>query len=92
MTNLSESPRDEELWEVAKKRAGFKRHLAAYIIINAFLWAMWLFNGHHYKMDYNMNIPWPLWTTLGWGFGLAFHFVGAYVFSDHKQTEKEYKN
>ena len=32
--------RDKQLWRIAKKRAGFKKHLASYIIVNGFLWAM----------------------------------------------------
>ena len=25
-------------------------------------------------------IPWPIWTTIGWGFGLAYQFSEAYMF------------
>lgn len=29
--------KDPELWEIAQKRAGFKRHGMVYIIVNGFL-------------------------------------------------------
>jgi hypothetical protein len=38
---------------------------------------------HHY--------PWPIWTTLGWGIGLAFHFAGAYIFPRANSVESEYQ-
>lgn len=81
--------KDPELWELAKKRAGFKGHFVAYVIVNLFLWAIWFFSGH--RIHSGSNIPWPLWTTLGWGIGLAFHFAGVYVFPEVYSTEKEYQ-
>ncbi len=91
MSNYQQSPaaKDPELWESAKKRAGFKGHLISYVIVNAFLWAMWFFSGH--RIYNGSNIPWPLWTTLGWGIGLAFHFAGAYIFPKVYSVEKEYQ-
>ena len=91
MSNDQQPPagKDPELWELAKKRAGFKSHFVAYVIVNVFLWAMWFFSGQ--RIYHGSNIPWPLWTTLGWGIGLAFHFAGAYVFPKVYSTEKEYQ-
>ena len=87
--------KDPALWEIAQKRAAFKKHALTYIIINVFLWAIWVFTDfknegvdfthlrwHHY--------PWPIWTTLGWGIGLAFHYVGAFVFPKANSVEREY--
>lgn len=86
----SPQQRDEQLWKLAKKRAGFKRHLVAYVIINIFLWAIWYFSPpHHY--NYSWNFPWPLWTTLGWGVGLAFNYAGAYLYTRDDQAEIEYQ-
>ncbi|MBI2126284.1 MAG: 2TM domain-containing protein [Thaumarchaeota archaeon] len=46
-------------------------HLAIYIIINGFLWALWALIG--------FGFPWPAFPSLGWGIGLAFHFAGAWL-------------
>ncbi len=89
--------KDPALWEIAQKRASFKRHLVTYLIINAFLWALWYFTGRHSAIEVDgedlaaINFPWPLWTTLGWGIGLAFHFSGAYVSPRALSVEKEYE-
>ena len=74
--------KDPVLWEIAQKRASFKKHLVSYVIVNGFLWAIWLFTSHHYE-DVNItnirwgHFPWPVWPTLGWGIGLAFHYSDA---------------
>ena len=97
MSDYSPAPegKDPELWEIAQKRAGFKSHALTYVIINAFLWAIWFFssNDKHFDMG-NISwghFPWPLWSTLGWGVGLAFHFAGAYVFPKANSVEREYE-
>src|SRR5438045_1843217 len=87
--------RDEQLWRIAKKRAGFKKHLATYLIINAFLWAMWYFTLGHTQIE-NVSIdgdsfPWPIWTTLAWGVGLAFSYYNAYHNNRESATMREYQ-
>lgn len=49
-----------------KAKRAFYGGLVAYVIVNAFLWAIWAF-GHDRAMP-----PWPIWVTLGWGMGIAF--------------------
>ena len=84
--------KDPLLWEIARKRAGFKNHVATYLIINLFLWALWYFTGQSFdEMDDAIRLPWPAWTTIGWGIGLAFHFAGAYLFPKVNTAEKEYE-
>ncbi len=92
--------RDEHLWRIAKKRAGFKKHLASYIIVNGFLWLMWYFTQGNAELLGNdpdlqelreMNFPWPIWSTLGWGIGLAFNFYGAYLGDKETDVMKEYQ-
>lgn len=77
---------DEKLWQIARARAAFKRHLAVYLLVNAFLWLTWYLNGSHL----NNGIPWPAFSTLGWGLGLMFHALRAY---GGRQTleEKEFQ-
>ncbi len=98
MSNYQPAPegKDPVLWELAQKRAGFKKHAVTYIIVNAFLWAVWFFSSSHYhNLDMDEinwgHFPWPIWTTLGWGIGLAFHFAGAYVFPKSNSVENEYE-
>ena len=78
--------KDPELWLLARKRAGFKRHLATYIVINIFLWLLWFFTGR--ETD-GSDIPWPVWSTFGWGFGLAMHYISTYVKTNTEEKEYE---
>jgi hypothetical protein len=82
--------RDEHLWKIAKKRASFKKQLAAYIVINSFLWILWFFTTGKHDADYD-GIPWPIWSTLGWGVGLAFSYYGAYVYDRESDIIREYQ-
>ena len=93
--------RDERLWKKAKDRVKFKRHLFSYIIVNAFLWALWyLGSGNDWGMADTCRpleetkhhfFPWPLWCTLGWGIGIAFEYYGAYVGDKDSSIEREYE-
>lgn len=83
-----ETEKDQALWRIAKKRVKFKRHLAAYIIVNSFLWAVWIFGP---KEQDESQYPWPLMSMLGWGIGLAFHFLGTFVFENSNAVDKEYE-
>jgi hypothetical protein len=89
MSHYSVPPpdKDPQLWEIAQRRASFKSHLGVYLVINAFLWGIWYFTSSHDGDRY----PWPVWSTLGWGVGLFFHFMGAYVFPRSNSVEKEYE-
>ncbi|MBC7849788.1 MAG: 2TM domain-containing protein [Chitinophagaceae bacterium] len=81
------SDKEPQLWEIAQKRAAFKSHLATYLVVNAFIWGIWYFTNRH--TDHN-GFPWPVWPTFGWGIGLFFHFLGAYVFPKSNSVEREY--
>ena len=93
MSNYQPAPegKDNALWEIAQKRASFKRHATSYVIINLFLWALWFFTGNHNNEGMWNDYPWPIWTTLGWGIGLAFSFAGAYLYPQINSTEREYQ-
>ena len=81
--------RDPELWQLAQKRASFKSHLTVYIIMNIFFWMVWYFTGQRYSGA--IRFPWPVWPMFGWGIGLFFHFMGAYVYPKNNSVEKEYQ-
>jgi len=88
MENI-ESEKEKMLWNEAKKRVGFRNHLFSYITVNIIFWIMWFFSDEN---DENRGLPWPLFCTLGWGFGLFWHFMGTYVFENKiSQIEKEYR-
>jgi len=46
-------------------RRDFGSHLVAYVVVNAFLVAVWLVTGAGYF--------WPIWVLGGWGVGLVLH-------------------
>lgn len=82
-----ENEKDQELWRLAKKRVSFKRHLATYLIVNTFFWCIWMMDEERHEQ----SIPWPIWSMLGWGIGLAFEYIGAYVTPKNNAIEKEYQ-
>ncbi len=60
-----------------KKRAEFLQHLAIYLIVNGFLWLMFL-------VIAVTTGAWPaliapFLSTVGWGIGLAIHALTVYV-------------
>jgi len=76
--------RDELLWKIAKERVAFKWSFASYIIVNCFLVGIWYFTSNHYTYF------WLIWSILGWGIGVAFHYVRAYHGNSILSIEKEY--
>ena len=81
--------RDDKLWQIAKKRAGFQRNLASYFIVVGFLWAIWWFTAG--RRGINTGIPWPVWVMIGGGIGLLFQYLNAYGGSKKDLVEKEYE-
>ena len=65
---------EEELRKQAisslKKKENFKKTLAAYVIVNAFLIVIWAIS--------DSDNFWPIWVIGGWGIGLAFQAWDAY--------------
>jgi hypothetical protein len=86
--NTNPEPRDPQLWEMARRRASFKTHFATYIVINIIIWLVWLLTDR----DHDGNgLPWPVWSTFGWGIGVIFHYLSAYVFPKAGSAEREYE-
>lgn len=50
-----------------RRKRGFRAQLVTYLLVNAFLWAMWLATGGAQDQGY-----WPAWVSAAWGLGLAF--------------------
>ena len=64
--------RNLAIGSLRRKRA-FQAQVVSYVVINVFLWGLWLFT----KGDGDQGF-WPAWVTLGWGIGLAFSAWHAY--------------
>ena len=66
------NPQDDEagLRQLAVEQLGKKRdlqaHLIAYLLVNAFLNAIWLLTSPG-------GFYWPMFPLFGWGIGVAFH-------------------
>lgn len=87
-SSMPPEAKDERLWAIAKKRAGFKKDLFAYITVNAFLWMIWLLSPGHNNYS---KIPWPVWPTVGWGIAVIFQYLGAYSYPEENTVQKEYE-
>jgi 2TM domain len=65
---------EEELREKAvvrlRKKADFKAHLLAYVLVNSFIVAIWAVTGWGYF--------WPIWPIMGWGIGVCFNAWDVY--------------
>jgi len=79
---------DEEIYKEAEKRVeekkGFRSHFIIYLCVNALLVIIWAVTG--------ADFPWFVFPLGGWGIGVLFHFLNAYVFSreaDTREIEKE---
>ncbi|HUY22405.1 MAG TPA: 2TM domain-containing protein [Acidimicrobiales bacterium] len=59
------SPERDEARKRLEARRDLFGHVVAYLVINAFLVAVWAFTGAGYF--------WPGWVLAGWGVGLVFH-------------------
>lgn len=79
---------DEQLWQIAKKRAAFKKSFFSFLVVTAFLWAIWWISRGRYNQD---AYPWPIWPMLGWGIGLAFQYFKAYNGDTQEIASKEFK-
>lgn len=79
--------KDPHLWQLARRRASFKRHLLTYVLVNAGLWLIWFLPG---SRTYGTGIPWPAWSLAGWGIGLLAHYRSAYAGTGADAVEKEY--
>ena len=78
---------NEKLRDEAEARVGFKKHLNTYVAVNVFIWLFWLFARAQYG---HFDGFWPVYSTLGWGFGLMSHYFGVYNRNENA-IEKELK-
>lgn len=76
--------RDPEPKTLRQERKEFHKHLATYLVMSAFFIAINLFSSR------GPGFLWFQWPMLGWGIGVVFHFMKAYVpaFYDEEQEEE----
>jgi hypothetical protein len=85
-----QTPENDKLWRIARKRAKFKKSAFAYVVINIFLWIIyWVTQGYS---GFELKASaWPIWVTLGWGIGIAFQYYDAYAGNQDDLVEREYE-
>ncbi len=67
-----------------KVKLDFYRHLSSYVIVNGMLIAIYLLTA----IPSGLYYPWFIWPMAGWGIGLLFHFLSAFVFGSALDTQK----
>jgi hypothetical protein len=65
----AEDARDRAVRSLRKK-ADFRNHLLAYVLVNAAIVVVWVMTGSGFF--------WPMIPILGWGIGLLFHAQDVY--------------
>ncbi len=80
MTNASTSTPQERADKRVKSFTDLMWHIATFVIVNGFLWAIDLMQG---------GADWAYWVTLSWGIGLAFH-VAAYLLDNNGGQSRRY--
>lgn len=81
MTAHSEMSAEERARRRANDYTGMLWHLATFVIINGFLWAIDIVGGG--------GVEWAYWVTISWGIGLAFHV--AWYFIDVSRSGRRYE-
>lgn len=88
--------RDQYLWQLARRRAKFQGHLLVYLLVNTGLWALYFltlndYSGHYLRSGH-YELPWPIWSTAFWGFGVLSQGLSAYAgLNRGSRTQREYE-
>lgn len=90
-TNYEALMDDNQLWKMAKARVEFKAHLRKYLLVNGFLWLLWLMVNIAGKSGAAWSFPWPIYVSLAWGLALAIHYYKAYGRKGIDPIRREYE-
>jgi hypothetical protein len=77
----SDAQRDLAIHRIKAKRS-FKTQVVSYLTLNAFFWVLWAVGG-------GGDGFWPIWITIGWGFGLISSGLRAYGKGSKSISEAE---
>ena len=83
---MTDEQRQQAVRRVRAKR-GLWIHFAVYLVVNAFLVAIWAMTSPGYF--------WPVWPMLGWGVGVAANAVSVYARPweiSEQRIEREMRN
>jgi fatty acid desaturase len=72
--------------EMVEAKLGFKRHLMVYVVINAFLFAIWLITA--LVSGGGAWFPWFVFVLVGWGIGVVMHGYRVYYGEDDAKRKK----
>jgi hypothetical protein len=75
---------NQQILDKAKRRVGFKIHFVIFLLLFPINWLVWYLTDTTYL--------WPIWPTIGWGFGVLFHWLGVYHSDKFFSVNKEYEN
>jgi len=64
---------EQKKGKLAKEKTVFYIHFLIYLAVNIGLFIQW------YWITGGEGFPWVLSTTIGWGIGIVFHFLGVFV-------------
>lgn len=81
MTDAASTSPEQRARKRVKEFTDVMWHVATFVIINGFLWAIDIVQGE--------GVQWAFWVTIAWGIGLAFH-VAAYLLSDSGAQNRRY--
>ena len=81
MAKTTPNTPEERAAKRAKDASDVMWHIAAFVIVNAFLWFIDIQGGGGH---------WAYWTTIGWGVGLAFH-IASYLIDDGRSNRRYQK-
>ncbi len=65
-----------------KARQEFFSHLVTFLMVNAFLWMIWVVTGAG-------GFPWPIFVTGGWGIGVVANAMEVYAQSGMAEQARE---
>lgn len=75
--NMESDPSYRQAVHRVKAKVGFYQHLTSFLLVNGMLIGIYLLSSLAAGALY---YPWFIWPLLGWGIGLAFHFMSVFVF------------